>query len=789
MIKKLLLLALMTSIFNSPGWSWDKSKFDIDVPKETLALKKAGGIGYEGQVIKKTVSEVTLIQGGYFTLGTNQGLSPTALDDHCGITFGHPYALTSYPVISIDGLWGKVDDFFDIYASLPIVEGDSLSITYVSSNFIQLDFSMKPDNSGETITMTTTIKNLDIQSHVFGMGLVFDPGLGKKGDGWVHLGNQDVLQDTMLTGAGIPTQFVIKERIGTADGMKLLTDFGASVPDQLILANWKDIYQNHGANFSYSETRKLYDLAIKALWAGQAIPAGGEMSKQVVLRLLPPDFNSPLFMRWDLPGFLSIENNLLFPRSFDSFVDIANWSQSYNYNAELKFIFPDELFAGTTSYPVNISANQVLYQKIKMQSKESYEDKIVDVTIRLESNGLLLDSILKQVYIPAIPVSDTGLVCTIDTVMTSEYPNIKFTFEAQVEVTGQKLFNLMSENVFLYENDTRIKQFLIGKDTTGGVTMSDIIFVLDVTGSMSNEIVQVKNNIIEFSDSLDARGVDFRLGMVTFLDVIENVYNLTNDPQLFKSYVAAQNAHGGGDSPENSLDALYRATQFPFRENANRIFIWITDNSFHERDIVTSRSREEVVNQLLLHDIVVHAIGATQFQTNWYNSIIEPTGGNFYNIFGNFRDILLDISRIKTSSRYLVTYTSPGAISGVNQITLELHYAGLGGTGYAEYNFGGVDNPLRKAIDCYPNPFNPIIQISVNLPEFSEATLEIFNILGQRVRSFPLKGTNQRHVISWDAKDNWNRNVGMGTYFVRLNVFGNDGKLQRNETTKILYLK
>lgn len=144
---------------------------------------------------------------------------------------------------------------------------------------------------------------------------------------------------------------------------------------------------------------------------------------------------------------------------------------------------------------------------------------------------------------------------------------------------------------------------------------------------------------------------------------------------------------------------------------------------------------------------------------------------------------------MKGSSRYLLTYQSPGAVQGVNNVALEIHYAGLGGTGYAEYNFSGAGNQLRKTIDCYPNPFNPIIQISVNLPEFSDATLEIFNILGQRVRSYPLKGTNQKHIISWDAKDNWNRNVGMGTYFVRLNVFGKDGKLQRNETTKILYLK
>lgn len=785
MMKKLLLFALMTSIFTTPGWSWDKSKFDIDVPKETLALKKAGGIGYEGQVIKKTVSEVTLIQGGYFTIGTNQGLSPTALDDQCGITFGHPYALTSYPIISVDGHWGKLDDFFDINTSQPVLQGDSLVISYVSSNFVRLDFSMKPDNTGETIILTTTIKNLDIQSHAFAIGLVFDPGLGKKGDGYAQLGNRDVLQDTMLTGSGIPAQFTTKERIGAADGMKLLVDFGASMPDQLILANWKDIYQNPGTSFSYSETRKLYDLAIKALWAGQAIPAGSQISQRVVFRVLAPDFSSPLFMRWDLPAFLSIENNLLFPRSFDSYVDIANWSQLYNYNAELRFIFPDELFSGATSYPVTIPANQVLYQNVKVQSKESYEDKVVDVTVRLESNGLLLDSILKQVYIPAIPVSDTGLVCKIDTVMTSKYPDIGLIFEAEVEATGQKLGGLLNENIFLYENGTRIKQFTLGKDTTGGVTMADVVFVLDCSGSMGDDIAKVRSNINEFSDSLVARGVDFRLGVVTFSTTIDKVYDFTSDVELFKSWLASIQLWGG---VENSLGALYRATELSFRPMSKRTFVWITDENYPVYPAI-DLSVQDVVNRLLFCDVTVHSISLTSLQTQWCNPIIEPTGGNFYDIYGNFRDILLDISRMKGSSRYLLTYKSPGAVQGVNNIALEIHYAGLGGTGYAEYNFSGAGNQLCKTIDCYPNPFNPIIQISVNLPEFSDATLEIFNILGQRVRSYPLKGTNQKHVISWDAKDNWNRSVGMGTYFVRLHVFGNDGKLQRNETTKILYLK
>ncbi len=69
----------------------------------------------------------------------------------------------------------------------------------------------------------------------------------------------------------------------------------------------------------------------------------------------------------------------------------------------------------------------------------------------------------------------------------------------------------------------KIENFTLAKDTSGGTNKADIIFVLDVTGSMTNEINGVKENIVEFADSLSAQGIDFRLGMVTFLDEVENI--------------------------------------------------------------------------------------------------------------------------------------------------------------------------------------------------------------------------------------------------------------------------
>lgn len=603
------------------------------------------------------------------------------------------------------------------------------------------------------------------------------------------LGKQDVVRDTLLTGNAIPPQWKLKERRGKKEGLKLSLVTGNSPPDRLIIANWKDIYQDHQPYFSPSNLRKLYDLALKLVWEEQSVPAGAAIAKTISFELQPPDFGSLLFMRWDVPAFLSLENNLLFPRAFGSFVEIANLTSSKQNNVQLKFQFAPELSGSSSNYSLTVPANSSAYQKVPLQSQEILEDNIVDLSIMLEQNGQVLDQLTQSVYVPAIPLSDTGLVCIIDSVITASFPRIQFIFNARVQATRQRLLSLAPSNLFLYENETRIRTFTLGRDTTGGANMADIVFVLDVTGSMGDEINKVKNNIIEFTDSLTARGIDYRLGLVTFLDVIENVYEFTNNPTLFKNIVGQQNAHGGGDRPENSLDALVRATQYPFRHSAKRIFIWITDADYHEKDSVTPRSRQEVIQALLLNDVVVHAIGAQGFQTGWYNPIIEPTGGAYYDIHGNFRDILLDISRLQNFNNYLVTYTSPGAVPGSNQIKLEIHYAGLGGFGYAQYQRPGAGKLLAKTLRCYPNPFNPVVHIFVDLEEEAHGAIDIYNILGQCIRTFDLKSPSLRHVVEWDARDQFDQEVSAGAYFLRLRITDKKGRFVQSKTTKIIYMK
>jgi len=69
----------------------------------------------------------------------------------------------------------------------------------------------------------------------------------------------------------------------------------------------------------------------------------------------------------------------------------------------------------------------------------------------------------------------------------------------------------------------------------------------------------------------------------------------------------------------------------------------------------------------------------------------------------------------------------------------------------------------------YPNPFNPITTIEYHLPEATSVTLEIYNLLGQRVKTLvdDYQQAGSWRVV-WDARDEYGRKVSSGMYIYRL---------------------
>ena len=69
----------------------------------------------------------------------------------------------------------------------------------------------------------------------------------------------------------------------------------------------------------------------------------------------------------------------------------------------------------------------------------------------------------------------------------------------------------------------------------------------------------------------------------------------------------------------------------------------------------------------------------------------------------------------------------------------------------------------------HPNPFNPETEIRFDLPVTSIAKLEIFNMLGQRVRTLQqgLRPTGSYRIV-WDGRDDRGQQLGTGVYFYQL---------------------
>ena len=85
----------------------------------------------------------------------------------------------------------------------------------------------------------------------------------------------------------------------------------------------------------------------------------------------------------------------------------------------------------------------------------------------------------------------------------------------------------------------------------------------------------------------------------------------------------------------------------------------------------------------------------------------------------------------------------------------------------------------------YPNPFNPETTLKYDLPEAGDVKLEVYNMLGQVVRTLVNEHqTAGRYAVQWDATNDLGKNMSSGIYFYRVRVGG-----EFTDVKKMLLLK
>jgi len=91
----------------------------------------------------------------------------------------------------------------------------------------------------------------------------------------------------------------------------------------------------------------------------------------------------------------------------------------------------------------------------------------------------------------------------------------------------------------------------------------------------------------------------------------------------------------------------------------------------------------------------------------------------------------------------------------------------------------------------YPNPFNPTTTITFDIPEASRVTVDIYNLMGQKVRTLSSGELSAgRYKAVWSATNDQGLSVTSGVYFYRITAIdGSTGDVSFTETNKLLLMR
>jgi Mg-chelatase subunit ChlD len=286
---------------------------------------------------------------------------------------------------------------------------------------------------------------------------------------------------------------------------------------------------------------------------------------------------------------------------------------------------------------------------------------------------------------------------------------------------GQPVGNLTKDNVQVLE-DGQPAKILYFRGVGQGRPV-DIVFVLDITESMQPYIDAVKQNMINFAQDLAQNHRDYRLGLVTFEDYVVSAYpdcncayskTMTSDVRKFVEWVGTLHAGGGGDIPEDPLDALAYASTMPFRPDAQGIVILITDAPPHVAGDgpdptgdsayrlhhsnasadVTKETGASVAAKLSRNGLTLYAVAPPPFIAPQYEQIVQATRGRLYNIVteeNRFPELVREIGH-SIATEYSLTYLTPRPIEDGTKRSVELrvNYDGQSGAAETSYQVKGV---------------------------------------------------------------------------------------------------
>ena len=156
----------------------------------------------------------------------------------------------------------------------------------------------------------------------------------------------------------------------------------------------------------------------------------------------------------------------------------------------------------------------------------------------------------------------------------------------------------------------------------------DVVFVVDTSVSMHNNIPQVAARLEKMIDVYEASGINYALGLVQFRAYTQKensieIWQLERDFKKLQSRLRRLSVRGD----ENAYDAIYDAIfKIRFRPTSQKHFILVTDEPFHS---LRKLSFEEVVQACNEFLIKVNVLG---IDDKLHKQLAKQTGGHWHRI-------------------------------------------------------------------------------------------------------------------------------------------------------------
>lgn len=191
----------------------------------------------------------------------------------------------------------------------------------------------------------------------------------------------------------------------------------------------------------------------------------------------------------------------------------------------------------------------------------------------------------------------------------------------------------------LSSNDARIFYRGNPKSTTEFVGMEsvrplDLVFVIDASGSMGDDITAIGESSIELARTLLLRQRDARFGVVFYGTEIHRVHGkrrMTDDVGDLQQWMRAATADAGGI--ENPVLAMEEGLGFRFRRDSERVLLLVTDEPPEQtRNPRTGTTLNTLAAQMNRKDAIMYG-WATNHPA--YDHWAQSTGGLNFHRGGN----------------------------------------------------------------------------------------------------------------------------------------------------------